>query len=100
MDSRELEKLVMALTPSERAELLQLLKTKVVASHADRMVNEQSAPYTMEAGEQAMEAQVQLLIEKFIHLSPEKQAEVEDFVEFLHQQQGVGRYDKLHVKLS
>lgn len=32
-----------------------------------------------------MQVQVQHILQKLEHLSPERQAEVEDFIEFLHQ---------------
>lgn len=85
----DLERLLLALSRSEALQLLPILVSKLsnrVDSATVNEVREASAHYDGFKGEyRLMESQVISLIEKLTHLSPERQAEVDDFIEFLRQ---------------
>lgn len=83
MTYRELEKLIFALSIEDAARLLGVLQQKLESSS----VGEQSARYIVEEGRDVMEPQVQRLLERLAGLPPERQAEVRDFIEFLHHQE-------------
>src|SRR5688572_5025739 len=84
----ELEKMVLALSEEDRGKLLQALLGRYRHEAHDDLftgVSEGAASYPMNKGVGAMELQLKLLLEKLIHLPPRQQAEVSDFVDFLHQ---------------
>ena len=85
----DLKKLLLASSRSEALQLLHILVSKLygrVDSAFVTEVREASAHYDDFRGEYTlMESQVIALIEKLTHLSPERQAEVDDFIEFLRQ---------------
>lgn len=103
MNFKELEQLVLALPPAEAMQLLQVLMNKL--GHADDVadgfsVGERALVYDFDGGASAMDAQVQLLIEKFNHLTPERQAEVGDFIEFLSQREQTKSVSKDYARAS
>jgi hypothetical protein len=95
MTYKELEVLVLALSPAEAGRLVNAISTKLEGiatanrAHDDtsKAVRETVLPYDLKEGAYAMEAQVRLLLERLAHLPPERQAEVSDFIEFLHQRE-------------
>jgi hypothetical protein len=89
MTYKELEQLVQALAPADATRLLNALVMKLDVSYDTAysyMVRERIQPYA-KGGVDDMEAEVKLLIDKLTHLPPERQAEVGDFIEFLHQRE-------------
>ena len=83
MTYEELEKRVLALSPAERKRLFDVLQAKPQRTE----VREASAAYVINEEVAAMEIHVQQLLEKLSHLPPDRQAEVGDFIEFLHQRE-------------
>jgi hypothetical protein len=89
MTYKELEQLVLSLAPTDARRLLRALTHKLgITGDTDYWpaVREKMPSYT-DGGNRDMEVQVKLLIEKLTHLPPERQAEVGDFIEFLHQRE-------------
>jgi phage FluMu protein gp41 len=91
MTYTELERLVLALPPADAARLVNAVTSKLgsiaAADSSHPEVREAAVPDIFNGGHNAMEAQVQLLLEKLTHLPPRLQAEVGDFIEFLHQRE-------------
>lgn len=95
MTYKELEALVLALSPGEIVPLVNAIVKRLsgVAApdgaydNAANVIREAAVPYNFKEGSHVMEAQVRLLLERLAHLPPERQAEVGDFIEFLHQRE-------------
>jgi hypothetical protein len=103
MSFKELEQLVLALPPAEARQLVKVLLNKLgnAGDVADGLsVRDMDVRYDFKAGANAMDAQVQLLIERFNHLTPERQAEVGDFIEFLCQREQAMSVSKDYARAS
>jgi hypothetical protein len=103
MSFKELEKLVLALPPAESMRLVQVLLSKLGSAGVvgnGLSVRDQQVVYDINAGAKAMDAQVQMLIERFNHLTPERQAEVGDFIEFLCQREQAMSVSKDYARAS
>ncbi|MGV3592466.1 MAG: DUF2281 domain-containing protein [Gammaproteobacteria bacterium] len=84
MTYKELEQQVLALSIDEAVQLLEALNLKL----ARVGVGDRQAFHEMSGGgSTAMEATVQRLLERLAKLPPERQAEVGDFIEFLHKKE-------------
>jgi len=103
MTFKELEKLVLALPQAEALQLVHAVMHKldiIAADQGNAGINEMQFRYLIKGGPYIMEANVQLLIEKLAHLPPERQAEVEDFIEFLRQQELAQLTSKDYAQVS
>ena len=83
MTYKELEELVLMLPRKELVRLSEILATRL----ASNAIREASRSYLSKGATHAMEAQIQILLEKLAHLPPERLTEVGDFIEFLHQRE-------------
>lgn len=88
MSYDELEKMVQALSQQDVSKLLQVLLGRYCREpfhQSSEGAREAVAGYASDKGVGYMEVQLKMLLDKLIHLPAKQQAEVGDFIDFLHQ---------------
>jgi hypothetical protein len=88
---KTLKEEILALSAAEQAELLSTLVTRLQPIYGfgetHSHVAEARQSYAITSGEPLMEKQVQQLLRRLEHLPPARQAQVGEFIEFLHQRE-------------